>query len=54
MDEFAVIDKEELERVLAKYREAAQEQKKVQAEQLLDTVVKQYREERQRDLSEDH
>lgn len=54
VDEFTVIDKEELERVLAKYRKAALEQKKVQAEQLLDTVVKQYREERQHELSEDH
>nr|MDO8079735.1 DUF460 domain-containing protein [Candidatus Freyarchaeota archaeon] len=54
VDEFAVIDREELERVLAKYRKAALEQKKAQAEQLLDTVVKQYREERQRELSEDH
>jgi predicted RNase H-like nuclease (RuvC/YqgF family) len=54
VDEFTVIDKEELERVLAKYRKATLEQKKVQAEQLLDTVVKQYREERQRELLEDH
>ncbi|MEM2145099.1 MAG: DUF460 domain-containing protein, partial [Candidatus Jordarchaeaceae archaeon] len=54
VDEFAVVDKEELEKVLAKYRKAVTEQKRVQAEQLLDTVVKQYREERQRELLEGH
>lgn len=54
VDEFAVIDMEELERVLAKYRKATIDLKKAQAVQLLDTVVKQYREERQRELSENH
>ncbi|MEM3594048.1 MAG: hypothetical protein QXS27_04925, partial [Candidatus Jordarchaeaceae archaeon] len=54
VDEFAVIDREELEGVLTKYKKAVLEQKKLQAEELLDTVVKQYREERRRELSENH
>ncbi|MEX2752815.1 MAG: hypothetical protein Q6366_013225, partial [Candidatus Freyarchaeota archaeon] len=54
VDEFAIVDKEELERVLAKYKQRTLEQKRAQAEKLLETVVKQYREERQRELSENH
>nr|MDO8076410.1 DUF460 domain-containing protein [Candidatus Freyarchaeota archaeon] len=54
VDEFAVVDREELERVLSEYRQKTLEQKKAQAEKLLETVVKQYREERQRKLSENH
>ncbi len=54
VDEFAIVDKEELERVLTKYKQRTLEQKRAQAEKLLETVVKQYREERQRELSENH
>ena len=54
VDEFAVIELQELDRVLDKYRKATLDQKKAQAAQLLENVVKQYREERQRELSENH
>ncbi|MHA1604232.1 MAG: hypothetical protein ACTSWF_06255, partial [Candidatus Freyarchaeota archaeon] len=54
VDEFAVVDREELERVLSEYQQKTLEQKKAQAEKLLETVVKQYREERQREFSENH
>ncbi|MGQ9720692.1 MAG: DUF460 domain-containing protein [Candidatus Jordarchaeum sp.] len=54
VDEFAVVDRDELDSVLGKYKQKTLEEKKAQAEQLLETVVKQYREERQRELSDNH